>query len=300
MNSIKDLKFDHLVGREVGTTVLLKELARGGMAVVFTGYQKTLKRQIAVKIMPKSLLSGSLAELFQQEAELAAILSHPNIIPLYEVGETEDFLFLTMQLVAGLPLSSIIKRLQQHVLPSRRLFPTAEAINIITSVLDALDYAHRQGIVHRDVKPANVLLERHTNRPIITDFGIAKVLRGPELSTPKITGSPVYISPEQLTSGNVDGRSDIYAVGVMLFEMLATRLPLPDYDNSIDLMKMKILLKDRIFQKKPSELNPGIDSEMDAIILKAAACEPESRYGSCREFTADLKHYLERHGEGTR
>ena len=121
MASIDELTFDHLVGQEVGTAVLLKELARGGMAVIFTAYQKTLKRPIAVKILPKSLLAHSSAELFQQEAESAAILSHPNIIPIYEVGETEDFLFFTMQLVRGLPLSHIIERMKRHILPSRRL-----------------------------------------------------------------------------------------------------------------------------------------------------------------------------------
>ncbi len=298
MGFINDLKFDHLVGREVGTALLLKELARGGMAVIFTAYQKTLKRQIAVKILPKSLLTASSAELFQQEAESAAILSHPNIIPIYEVGETEDFLFFTMQLVTGLPLSGIINRIRKHVLPSRRLFPTVEAIRILTSVLDALDYAHRQGIIHRDIKPANVLIEAHTNRPIITDFGIAKVLRGPEVDAPKITGTPIYMSPEQLTGGPVDGRTDIYAVGVTLFELLVTSLPLPSYDTALDLIKMKIVLKDRLFQKKPSAMNPQIDPKMDAIVLKAVAYEPENRYGSCREFIADLKSYHERHGEG--
>jgi serine/threonine-protein kinase len=286
----------HLVGREVGTTVLLKELARGGMAVVFAAYQKTLKRQIAVKILPKSHLSGSLAELFQQEAESAAILSHPNIIPIYEVGETDDFLFITMQLIAGLPLSRIIKRLQQNVLPSRRFFPTVEAIRILASILDALDYAHRQAIVHRDIKPANILIETHTNRPIITDFGIAKVLRGPEVDTPTITGSPIYISPEQLSGEDVDGRSDIYAAGVTLFEMLVTRLPLPAFDTAMDLIKMKLVLKDRLFQQKPSAMNPKINSDMDAIVMRAVAYEPERRYASCREFAADLNSYLEYHG----
>src|SRR5208337_4050467 len=230
MASIDELTFDHLVGQEVGTAVLLKELARGGMAVIFTAYQKTLKRQIAVKILPKSLLAHSSAELFQQEAESAAILSHPNIIPIYEVGETEDFLFFTMQLVRGLPLSSVIKRMKLQILPSRRFFSTTEAIRILTSVLDALDYAHLQGIVHRDIKPANILIETHTNRPLITDFGIAKVLRGPEVNAPKVIGTPIYMAPEQITDGPVDGRADIYTLGVTLFELLVTNLPLPSYD----------------------------------------------------------------------
>jgi len=298
MASIDELTFDHLVGLELGTAVLLKELARGGMAVIFTAYQKTLKRPIAVKILPKSLLAHSSAELFQQEAESAAILSHPNIIPIYEVGETEDFLFFTMQLVRGLPLSSVIKRMKLQILPSRRFFSTTEAIRILTSVLDALDYAHLQGIVHRDIKPANILIETHTNRPLITDFGIAKVLRGPEVNAPKVIGTPIYMAPEQITDGPVDGRADIYTLGVTLFELLVTNLPLPSYDTALDLLKMKIVLKDQLFQNKPSEMNPQIDPEMDAIISKAVAYDPENRYASCREFMKSLKSYQERLGEG--
>ncbi|NTU48146.1 MAG: serine/threonine protein kinase, partial [Syntrophobacteraceae bacterium] len=175
MKAMDDLNFEHLVGQEVGTAVLLKELSRGGMGVIFIAYQKTLKRQIAVKILPKSLLTPSAADLFHQEAESAAILSHPNIVPIYEVGETVDFLFFTMQLVRGLPLSQLIKRIQQHVLPSKRFFPIKETLRILSGVLDALDYAHQQEIIHRDIKPANILIEAHANRPIITDFGIAKV-----------------------------------------------------------------------------------------------------------------------------
>jgi serine/threonine-protein kinase len=297
MASIDELTFDHLVGQEVGTAVLLKELARGGMAVIFTAYQKTLKRQIAVKILPKSLLTHSSAELFQQEAESAAILSHPNIIPIYEVGETEDFLFFTMQLVRGLPLSHLIERMKRHVLPSRRLFRTAEAIKILISVLDALDYAHRKSIIHRDIKPANILIEADTNRPLITDFGIAKVLRGPEVNAPMITGTPIYMAPEQITGGPIDNRVDIYTSGVTLFELLVANLPLPSFDTAMDLLKLKIVLKDKLFQKKPSAMNPQIDPEMDEIISRAVAYDPENRYASCREFMKSLKDYQERLGE---
>jgi serine/threonine-protein kinase len=301
MASIDEMTFDHLVGREVGTAVLLEELARGGMAVIFTAYQKTLKRQIAIKILPKSLLAHSSAELFQQEAESAAILSHPNIIPIYEVGETESFLFFTMQLVRGLPLSRVIERMKRHPLPSRRFFRTAEAIRILTGVLDALDYAHRQGIIHRDIKPANILIETHSNRPLITDFGIAKVLYGPEVNAPKVTGTPVYMAPEQIRGAPVDGRADIYSVGVTLFELLVTNLPLPNYDIALDLLKMKIVLKDQLFQNKPSAMNPRIAPEMDAIVSRAVAYDPENRYESCREFINSLnsyqEHFVEEHDE---
>ena len=114
------MRFDHLIGREVGTSTLLKELGRGAMAVIFVAYQRTLRRQIAVKILPKSLITPVTADLFQQEAEAAAILSHPNIVQIYEVGDTDEFLFFTMQLISGRPVSEFIKRAQKHVVPSRR------------------------------------------------------------------------------------------------------------------------------------------------------------------------------------
>jgi serine/threonine-protein kinase len=206
-----------------------------------------------------------------------------------------DFLFFTMQLVRGLPLSQLIKRIQQHVLPSKRFFPIKETLRILSGVLDALDYAHQQEIIHRDIKPANILIEAHANRPIITDFGIAKVLRGPDVNAPKILGSPIYMAPEQIVGGPVDARTDIYAVGVMLFELLVTNLPFPRFNTTSELIKMKIFMKDQLFQKRPSDLNSLADQEMDEIVFKALAHDPEKRYSSCREFKESLENYSDRH-----
>lgn len=291
MVSIKNLNFDHLIGQKVGTVTLLKELARGGMAVIFVAYQRSLKRQIAVKILPKSILTPSTAELFQREAESAAILSHPNIVPIYEIGDTEDFLFFTMQLINGKPLSNYIKMTRKHILPSKRVLPLKETIKIITSVLDALDYAHSQDIVHRDIKPANILIETHTNRPIITDFGIVKLSREPNVKSEMILGTPVYMAPEQILGDHVDGRADIYAVGMILFEMLVSNLPLPKVRTPKELLGTKLLLKDRLFQKRPSEMNPNIDKEMEEIVLKALSFYPEKRYATSREFLQHLEQY---------
>jgi serine/threonine-protein kinase len=292
MTSMESLNFDHLIGREVGTATLMKELGRGGMAVIFIAYQRTLKRQIAVKVLPKSLLTPGAAERFQQEAESAAILSHPNIVPIYEVGDTEDFLFFTMQLVQGRPLSQYLERVRRHVLPSKRILPLRATIKITTGVLDALEYAHRQDIIHRDIKPANVLIEIHTSRPIITDFGIAKLLRGPDLKSPAIVGTPIYMAPEQILGKEVDRRADVYATGVMLFEMLVANLPFPEFDTTKDLLKMKLGLKDKVFQKRPSEINPVVDPEMDEIVLRAISHDPGKRYATCREFSERLEAYL--------
>ena len=295
MTSIKELNFDHLIGQEVGTSTLLKELARGGMAAIFIAYQRTLKRQIAVKILPKSLLTPLAAELFQQEAESAAILSHPNIVTIYEVGEVEGFLFITMQLVNGRSLFDYITMARKHVLPSKRILPLKATIKIITDVLDALNYAHSQDIIHRDIKPANILIEAHTKRPIVSDFGLATTTRGTTQDSLIVSGTPTYMAPEQILNDLADGRTDIYATGVMLFEMLVSRLPLPKYSTAMELLKMRLKLKERLFQKKPSEINPMLTREMDDIVFKAIAHDPENRYATCREFLEAIEGYRDHH-----
>ena len=293
MDSIKTLQVDHLVGLEVGTSVLLSEIGRGSMGIIFAAYQRTLKRQIAVKILPKAILTSRGAEMFRNEAESAAILSHPNIVTIHEVGETEDFLFLTMQFVKGRAVSEYIKMARRKMVPSKRFLPLKTTIEIVTSVLDALDYAHRQYIVHRDIKPANVIIESHTKRPIITDFGLAKVFRGLGQGSPLIQGTPIYMAPEQIENIQVDGRADIYATGTMLFEMLVSNLPLPECTSVEELLRMKLELKDRLFQKRPIEMNPVVDAQMDQIVGKAISNDPGKRYPTCREFLACLEAYAD-------
>jgi serine/threonine protein kinase len=233
MNNIKSIKSEDFIGLNVGTATLIKELGRGSMAVVFEAYQRTLKRKIAVKILPKKLLTPTAAERFQQEAEAAAVLAHPNIIPVYEVGETATFLFMSMQWVNGKDLLQYIHKAKKNIIPSKRVLPLLPSFNITINVLEALDYAHGQGIVHRDIKPPNILIEEHTHRPLISDFGTARFVKGDELGEEYILGTPLYMAPEQVAGTDVDGRADIYAVGVMLFQMLVEKLPIPKYDSTI-------------------------------------------------------------------
>ena len=293
MGAIAKIKVDHLIGKEVGTSTILKELARGGMAIVFIAYQRTLKRQIALKILPKSLMTPKTAQRFQSEAESAAILSHPNIIPVYEVGETDEFLFFTMQLVQGKSLGRMIDMVRKNLLPSRRTIPIEEAVRITIKVLDALYYAHGEEIIHRDIKPDNILVEKHTQRPLITDFGVAKVLRGEDERTPMIQGTPVYMPPEQILGRKVDARSDIYAVGTMLYKMMSPDLPFAPYSSKTDLLKQKVRRKDGIFIKRPSEVNPQADENIDHIVVKATAYRKEDRYADCRQFIKDLEAYAQ-------
>ena len=295
MESIASINVDHLIGNEIGSSTIVRELARGGMSIIFIAFQRTLKRQIAVKILPKKIITPKTASLFQQEAESAAILYHPNIIPIYEVGETEDFLFFTMQLVVGDTLSMLIKKASKNIIPSRRALPVERSIKMMFQILDALDYAHKQDIIHRDIKPGNILLDNVSNRPIVTDFGIAKILRSDDDSKPIIQGTPVYMAPEQILNRDIDGRSDIYACGVMFYQMLVERLPLPRLKTTISLLKLKVKNKDGIFVKKPSELNSLLHEDMDRIIFKATQYDPEKRYQTGREFIKDLEMYLKTH-----
>lgn len=295
METINSINMDHLPGMEVGSSTILEELARGGMSIIFSAFQRTLKRRIAVKILPKSVLTAESAQLFQQEAESAAILSHPNIIPVYEVGETTEFLFFTMQLIQGKALSTYISQAEKNIIPSKRILPISFSLKIILSVLDALDYAHNEDIVHRDIKPGNILIEERSHRPLITDFGIARVLRSETSARPGIQGTPMYMPPEQILGRVLDGRSDIYATGTMLFKLLTGTLPIPDTSDTKAFLINKVKTKNDFFSKKPSEINSGLDVLMDRIILKATAYEPDNRFADCREFISAIEFYMKKH-----
>jgi serine/threonine-protein kinase len=287
------MNLSHLTGQKVGSSTLLKEIARGSMGAVFVGYQTSLKRQIAVKVLPKSIMTSQTARSFQQEAELAAILSHPNIIPVYEVGDAGDFLFLAMQLVKGQPLSYYIKRSHKNVLPSKRTLPLNITLKIVIRVLNALDYAHSQSIIHRDIKPGNILIEGYKTRPIIVDFGLAQVSQKPDEASAMISGTPKYMAPEQILNSEVDGRADIYATATMLYEMLTPEPLFSDIKTIQDLLARKINQKNGLFAKKLSEMNPGLNQEMDRILSKALSFDPETRYATCNEFRDQLERYSE-------
>ena len=295
MALLKKMDLSYLTGQKVGSSTLLEEIARGSMGAVFVGYQSSLKRQIAVKVLPKSIITEQSAKLFQQEAELAAILSHPNIIPIYEVGDAGSFLFLAMQLVKGKPLSYYIKRARKNVLPSKRILPLKVTLNIIMNILNALDYAHQQSIIHRDIKPGNILIEAHDVRPIIVDFGLATVRQKSDSTDEMTLGTPLYMAPEQILTPDVDGRADIYSTATMLFEMLTPNPLFPNVSSKEQLLRLKVDNKQNLHEKKPSELNPRLNKEMDRILSKALAYDPETRYATCHEFREELEQYAEKY-----
>lgn len=292
MGRIETFQTDHLIGMEVGSSTIVRELARGGMAVIFVAYQRTLKRRIALKVLPKSLITATAAELFQREAESAAVLYHPNIIPVYEVGETDEFLYFSMQLVEGESLLHVMKSARKNILPSKRVLPVKTALTMGIQVLDALDYAHSEGIVHRDIKPGNILIEKRSGRPIVLDFGVAKVLKEDAKTRRVIQGTPVYMSPEQILGLSVDGRSDIYAFGITLSQMVVPSLPFPAVKSAVELMREKVKRRDGVFVRSLADLNPRLDERFNAMIQKTIAYHPDHRYQSCGELKQEMAAYL--------
>ncbi|MCE1227065.1 MAG: serine/threonine protein kinase [Geobacteraceae bacterium] len=279
------------VGTNIGTVTLVKLLGQGSMGAVFVGYQTTLKRQVAVKILPKALANSPKAQkMFRDEAETIGILNHPNIVPVYEMGETDDFFFQIMQLIAGHDLRTLIVRARKHPVPTKRILPFSETIHYICQVLDALDYAHDEGVVHQDIKPANILIDDRFKRPIVADFGIARTVWAEYSASSSLFGTPLYISPEQAARSETDGRTDMYSVGVILMEMVAGLLPVRS-EPPADMIQRKKTDPDSFFTARPSEVNPGIDRELESIICTATASLPANRFADCLEFKVELETY---------
>jgi serine/threonine-protein kinase len=296
MTTIATVDLSQYVGTNIGTVTLVKLLGKGAMGAVFIGYQATLKRQVAVKILPKSIASSSKAQqMFRDEAETVGILNHPNIVPVFEMGESDDFFFQVMQLVVGQDLRSIILKARKHPVPTRRILPVSETIQYITQVLDALGYAHEEGVFHQDIKPANILVDDRFKRPLVADFGIARTVWAEYSSTPSLFGTPLYMSPEQAARAAVDGRTDIYSVGVILLEMTAGLLPVLK-ETPADMIKRKVTSPDTFFTARPSEINPLINRDLEAIILKATTGSPDRRFADCLEFKTALEFYVRKNG----
>lgn len=296
MATIATIDLSHYIGTSVGTVTLVKLLGQGTMGAVFIGYQATLKRQVAVKILPKSLASSARAQqMFRDEAETVGILNHPNIVPVYEMGEANDFFFQVMQLVAGHDLRTIIVKARKHPVPTKRILPFQETIQYICQVLDALGYAHEEGVFHQDIKPANILIDERFKRPMVADFGIARTVWAEYSSTSTLFGTPLYMSPEHASRSLIDGRTDIYSAGVILMEMTAGSLPTHN-EPPVDMIKRKRTEPDTFFTARPSEINPTIGHELEAIILKAIASDPEKRFADCLEFKRALEAYVRTSG----
>jgi formylglycine-generating enzyme required for sulfatase activity/tRNA A-37 threonylcarbamoyl transferase component Bud32 len=245
---------------------VLRPLGEGGFAVVFLVRDRSLKRDLAVKVLsPELIASKSTLDRFQREAETIAQLSHPNIVPLHFIGRQGDLLYLVMPCVSG---GSIADRLARE-----GPLPPADVVRVITEVAGALSLAHKRGVIHRDIKPANVLVDEESGRCLVTDFGIARSTGAANLTaTGVMLGTPAYLSPEQVTGEPLDERVDIYALGVMAYELLTGRLPFTAATPTAAMMKRLAGPPDPV-----TTIRPGVPRHIADAITACLAPDPAAR-----------------------
>ena len=263
-------------GSSLGRYRVIEQLGRGGMATVFRCHDPNLDRYVAVKVLPSFHTEDpTFVGRFTQEAQTVAKLSHPNILQIYDFGEDKGFSFIVSELIGGGDLQDMLKGEALTVL---------EVLKFMRPLAEALDYAHAQGIVHRDLKPANVLLDTE-GRAILADFGLARMLESSTRFTQasQALGTPEYMAPEQAMGADADHRSDLYAFGIMIYQMLLGQTPFRADTPAATLMA-------HVHQPLPlpTSINPDIEPRLEAILLKSLAKEPDDRFQSAREMIQAL------------
>jgi len=269
-----------LEGTTLGRYRVLARLGRGGMADVYKAFQPSLDRYVAIKVLHPSMVDDKeFIGRFQREAKSVAALRHPNIIQVFDYDSQGDTYYMVMEYIDGPTLRAALEDLHDR----REHVPLDVALRIVSDVGAALSYAHEAGVVHRDVKPANILLER-SGRVILTDFGVAKILTGTKVTvTGTVLGTPAYMSPEQGMGEHGDSRSDIYSLGVVLYELSTGRLP---FDADTPLAVLLKHVHDPL--PLPRQVNPSLPEEVERIILKALAKEPSDRYQAVQDMLAEI------------
>jgi serine/threonine protein kinase len=268
---------------KAGRYEIVGELGRGAMGVVYRATDPVIGRNVAVKTIRLTEEGTGLSRIellsrFQTEARAAGLLTHPNIVVVYDAGEEDGLYYITMELVEGKSL--------QALLDGGHAFPVPRLLRILEQTCSALHFAHERNIVHRDIKPANLMLTADDTVKV-TDFGTAKILQfGTVQQTTHVMGTPSYMSPEQVKGRPVDGRTDIFSLGVAMYEMLTGEKPFPG--QSITTVIYKIVNEDPV---PPRQLNPSLHPGLNEIVLRALAKEPEQRYQTCRELLEDLRNY---------
>lgn len=267
---------EDLSGRSFGPYRIVAPLGAGGMASVYKAYQPAVDRHVALKVLPRHLAQDrEFLARFEQEAKILASLQHPHILPVHDYGESDGFTYIVMPFIKTGTLAAVI---DGHPLPLEQIR------RVVSQVGDALDCAHARGLVHRDVKPSNILLDERGNC-LLADFGIAKILEGADTltATGGLIGTPKYMSPEQGMGDAIDGRSDLYSLGVVLYEMATGRVP---FDAETPLAIVVKHIRDPL--PLPSEVNPNIPDVLERMILRAMHKEPAERFGSAADMVARI------------
>ena len=260
---------------KAGRYEIVGEVGRGAMGVVYKAMDPVIGRTVAVKTIRLSeagtgLTRPELLTRFQTEARAAGLLTHPNIVVVYDAGEEDGLYYITMELVEGKSVQALLDEGQRFSLP--------RVLRIMEQTCSALQFAHERHVVHRDIKPANLMLTADDTVKV-TDFGTAKILQfGTVQQTTHVMGTPSYMSPEQVKGRPVDGRSDIFSLGVMLYEMVTGEKPFPG--QSITTVIYKIVNEDPV---PPQQLDPAIHAGISAVIMKALVKEPEDVFKLIRD-----------------
>lgn len=268
----------NLIGKTIGQYTILEEIGRGGMATVYSAMQTSMNRKVAIKVLPPHFMHDpGFMERFEREVEVISHLEHPHILPIYDYGQAENVPFIAMRFLGGGSMAQLIRRGEIALEAIEKPF---------SQVCQALDYAHQQGIIHRDLKPGNIMLDENGNA-YLSDFGIARVM-GSNLTGSAIIGTPAYMSPEQAHGLSIDGRSDIYSMGVVLFELITGREPF-QAETPMGLLLM------HINEPLPpiQEFREEVGYTVQEVVEKATAKNPDDRFSSAGElaqaFSAALR-----------
>lgn len=286
------------LGKIIGKVRIDKYLAQGGMAEVYLGSHLSLDRPVAVKVLHSHIEENpDLLERFQREAKVVAGFRHPNIVQIFDFDTADGHPYIVMEFLKGPTLAAYLTNLHKR---NMRL-PLQQVARLLKALADALDYAHKQGVIHRDIKPSNVLLHNKTDdipldqpltndvEPVLTDFGLVRIQdAASQTATGMVSGTPSYMSPEQARGDRTDHRTDIYSLGVALYEMLAGRVPF-EADSTMSVMYMQI--------HEPPPPIAGVSPAVQVVINRALAKKPADRYQTCREMAVDFYQAIGMAGE---
>ena len=276
------------IDKTIGKVHIEKEIAKGGMAEVYLGRHLTLDRAVAVKVMHNYVEADpDLQTRFEREAKVVAGLRHPNIVQIFDFDTAEGHPYIVMEYLKGPTLAAYLRELNKR----HQKLPAVEVARLLLKIATALDYAHEQGVIHRDIKPGNIILHNKTDNfsieqsitqqtePVLTDFGLVRIAQSAtQTASGVVSGTPAYMSPEQAQGTKVDYRTDIYALGVILYELVAGRVPF-EADTSWGLILKHI--------NEPPPPIPNISPAVQKVLNRVLEKNPDLRYQSCRQLAAD-------------